>query len=68
MLALATASRHPALALAIAHANFPEQKLAAPAVLLYLIVSGIVTALAPKLYKAKTIPATAEGQAALVKS
>ena len=51
VLAMATASRHPALALAIAHANFPEQKLAAPAVLLYLIVSGVVTGVASKLMK-----------------
>ena len=51
VLAMATASRHPALALAIAHANFPEQKLAAPAVLLYLIVSGVVTGVASRLMK-----------------
>jgi len=61
VLSLATASRHPGLALAIAHANFPEQKLVGPLVLLYLIVSGIVTALAPKLFKTKTTPAAAEG-------
>ena len=42
VLALSTASRHPAIAMAIAHANFPEQKLAMAAVLLYLIVDGIV--------------------------
>jgi BASS family bile acid:Na+ symporter len=42
-LALATASRHPGVAIAMAQANFPEQKLAAAAVLLYLIVSAIVT-------------------------
>jgi bile acid:Na+ symporter, BASS family len=53
VLALATASRHPGLALAIAHANFPQQKLVAPTVVLYLIVSGIVTAVASKLMKAK---------------
>jgi len=45
VLALATASRHPAVALAIAHANFPEQKLAVPAVFLYVILSGILSAL-----------------------
>ncbi len=32
VLALATASRHPAVAMAIAHANFPEQRLAGAAV------------------------------------
>ena len=45
VLALATASRHPAVALAIAHANFPEQKLTGAAVFLYLILSGILSAL-----------------------
>ncbi|MFQ4144008.1 Na+-dependent transporter [Chlorogloeopsis sp. ULAP02] len=44
VLALATASRHPAVAIAIAHANFPEQTLAGAAVLWYLILSGIVSA------------------------
>jgi bile acid:Na+ symporter, BASS family len=40
--ALATASRHPGVALAIAHASFPGQKLVLAAVLLYLLVSAIV--------------------------
>ena len=43
VLALATASRHPGVALAIASANFPGQKLVPVAVLLYLIVSAIVS-------------------------
>lgn len=38
-LAISTASRHPGIAAAIVHANFPEQKLAMAAVLLYLLVS-----------------------------
>ncbi|MCI0387640.1 MAG: Na+-dependent transporter [Acidobacteria bacterium] len=42
VLALSTASRHPGIAIAIAQANFPEQKLAVAAVLLYLIVNAIV--------------------------
>ena len=55
VLAAATASRHPGLALAIAHASFPQQKLVVPTVVLYLIVSSVVTAVAPKLMKsAKT--------------
>lgn len=45
ILALASASRHPAVALAIAHANFPNQRLAMPAVFLYLMVSGILSAI-----------------------
>jgi BASS family bile acid:Na+ symporter len=42
VLALATSSRHPGIAVAIAHANFPAQSLTVPAVGLYLIVSGIL--------------------------
>jgi bile acid:Na+ symporter, BASS family len=60
VLALATASRHPAIAVAIAHANFPQQKLAVPAIVLYLIVSGIVTGLASKLNKAGSTPTESE--------
>jgi len=45
VLALATASRHPGMAIAIAHANFPEQRLAIVAILLYLIVSAIAFAI-----------------------
>jgi BASS family bile acid:Na+ symporter len=59
VLALATASRHPGIAVAIAHANFPEQKLAMPAILLYLLVSGIVLGVASKLHK-KATPKAAE--------
>jgi BASS family bile acid:Na+ symporter len=43
-LALASAGRHPAIALAIARANFPDEKLASAAVLLYLLVCGVATA------------------------
>ena len=43
VLALSTASRHPGIALAIAGATFPGEKLALPAVLVYLIVSAIVS-------------------------
>jgi BASS family bile acid:Na+ symporter len=43
MLALASGSRHPAVAVALAHANFPDDKLVMPAVLLYLIVCAVVT-------------------------
>lgn len=43
-LAISTASRHPGVAIAIAGANFPEQKLAtAAAVLLYLLVDAFVS-------------------------
>lgn len=43
VLALSTASRHPGVAIAIASTNFPQQKLALAAILLYLLVSAIVT-------------------------
>lgn len=43
VLALSTASRHPGIALAIAGASFPEQKLAPAAILLYLVVSAVVS-------------------------
>jgi BASS family bile acid:Na+ symporter len=44
VLALATASRHPGLALAIAQLNFPAEKSMLAALLLYLLVGLIVTA------------------------
>jgi BASS family bile acid:Na+ symporter len=48
VLSLATAARHPGMAAAIAHINFPDQKLALPAIALYLIVSGILSGLASR--------------------
>jgi len=42
VLAVATAMRHPGVAIAIAAANFPGQSLPAAAVLLYMLVSGVV--------------------------
>jgi BASS family bile acid:Na+ symporter len=39
VLAIATASRHPGMAIAIAAASFPAQKLVVPAIILYLLVS-----------------------------
>jgi bile acid:Na+ symporter, BASS family len=60
VLALATSSRHPAIAVAIAHANFPQQKLAVPAIILYLIVSGIVTGIASRRKPKSMAPAHAE--------
>jgi bile acid:Na+ symporter, BASS family len=43
VLALATASRHPGVALTIATQIYPDQKLVAPALLLYLIVGAITS-------------------------
>lgn len=42
-LALSTASRHPGIAIAIAQTNFPQQRLALAAVLLYLLVNAVVS-------------------------
>lgn len=43
VLALSSAVRHPAVALAIASANFPDQSLVTPAVFLYLLVNAVVS-------------------------
>jgi len=64
VLSLATASRHPAIAVAIAHANFPDQKLTGPLVVIYLIVSGVVPALASKLMSKAKTPVEGERQVA----
>ena len=45
ILAMANASRHPGVAIALAQATYPNQKLAAPAVFLYLLVSSLVSPL-----------------------
>jgi bile acid:Na+ symporter, BASS family len=42
-LALSTASRHPALALAIAGVNIPEERQVISAVVLYLLISALLT-------------------------
>jgi bile acid:Na+ symporter, BASS family len=44
VLALACGSRHPGIALAMAHANFPGDKNVLPALLLYLVIGAIVAA------------------------
>ncbi|HEY7236977.1 MAG TPA: hypothetical protein VH539_22645 [Gemmatimonadaceae bacterium] len=41
VLALASATRHPGIALAIATANFPNEKLVPAAILLYMLVTAI---------------------------
>ena len=42
-LVLASATRHPGIALAIAQANFPNERFVAPAIALYLLVSVLGT-------------------------
>ena len=44
VLAIATASRHPGIALAIAHINYPEEKQLAAAVLIFLLTNAALTA------------------------
>jgi BASS family bile acid:Na+ symporter len=44
VLGLATASRHPGIAIALAQSAFPTQTLVAPAVLAYLLVGALVSA------------------------
>lgn len=58
VLALSTVSRHPGMAIAIAHTNFPEQKLAFAAIVLYLLVNMIVTILYLKSRKRIDLTAT----------
>jgi BASS family bile acid:Na+ symporter len=43
VLAIATSSRHPGMALAIAHANFPHAQALVAAVLLFLVVNAVVS-------------------------
>ncbi|MBP6877245.1 MAG: hypothetical protein KBC34_04425 [Phenylobacterium sp.] len=43
VLALATASRHPGVALAIVHINFPDEKAVIAAVLLFLLVNALLS-------------------------
>jgi bile acid:Na+ symporter, BASS family len=45
VLAFGTAGRHPGLAIAIAHGNFPQQKMVVPAVCLYLVISILLSVL-----------------------
>jgi BASS family bile acid:Na+ symporter len=42
VLALSTASRHPAIALAVAKANFPDEPYLTASILLYLLVNALV--------------------------
>jgi bile acid:Na+ symporter, BASS family len=56
VLGLASASRHPAIAVAIAHANFPQQRYVLASILLYMIVSGIVSSVALKKIRAEATP------------
>ncbi len=52
VLALATATRHPGMALAIAQANFPEHHLVTAALVIFVFVNAVVSA----LYLARRVP------------
>jgi len=43
VLALATATRHPGIAIAIAHINFPTEQAVPAAVVIYLVVSAVLS-------------------------
>lgn len=61
VLSLATSSRHPGLALAIAQANFPNQKLDISAMALYLIINAVFLALLSAKHQRKVAaPPSAE--------
>jgi len=65
VLSLATSSRHPGMALAMAHANFPHQKLDMSAMALYLIVNAVLLALLSAKHKRNVAAAPpAEGRKA----
>jgi bile acid:Na+ symporter, BASS family len=58
VLALTTASRHPGIAIAIASANFPEQRLALPAILLYMLVNVLLSILYKIWFERRHLEAT----------
>lgn len=59
VLALASATRHPGVAMAVASATFPGQKLVPAAIVLYLLVSAIITLPYVNIRKRRhTLPAT----------
>jgi len=66
VLSLATSARHPGIALALAHANFPSQKLDMSAMALYLVINAVFLALLSIRHKREMVtpPATADRKAA----
>lgn len=64
VLAFCTACRHPGMAITITMANFQEPKLALPAVLLYLFMSAIVSAVYTALTRHRPEAPAAEKSAA----
>lgn len=64
VLGLATASRHPGIAIALAQSAFPGEKLVVPAVLAYLLVSALVSAIYLKWSKHTAIASSGVTRAA----
>jgi bile acid:Na+ symporter, BASS family len=58
VLAFGTAGRHPGLALAIAHGNFPHQKMIVPAVCLYVVISLLLSVLFALLMRKAGAPSS----------
>ena len=61
VLALSTASRHPAIALALAKVNFPDEPFLGATILLYLLVLTIVTV--PYVRRQRRVAGAATGLA-----
>lgn len=59
ILAVATASRHPALAIAIASTNFPDQRFGGT-ILLFLLVNAVIGGIYLKWRKRRAAPAVAK--------
>ena len=62
VLALATSARHPAVAMAIAHANFPGQRLAQAVILVYVILSAILSVPYLNWHRSHPVPGAGESQ------
>jgi bile acid:Na+ symporter, BASS family len=63
VLALSTAMRHPAMAMALAKANFSQEPLVVPAILLYLLVAVVVRLPYTKLGAGRPAKYVARGEA-----
>jgi bile acid:Na+ symporter, BASS family len=67
VLALSTAMRHPAMAIALAKANFSHEPLVVPAILLYLLVAVVVRLPYTKLGARRRAEYVARQQASMIR-